>query len=122
MNISFCELKKKDVINLCDGSNLGNIYDISIDTCTGEILGIILPTGKGFFNIFKSSNDLFIPYTRICKIGKDIILVDIIMHNQCETDCHIQNQSTNQKNPSTNQNIDKIDIQTLLNKTFNNNN
>lgn len=79
MNISFCELKKKDVINLCDGSNLGNIYDISIDTCTGEILGIILPTGKGFFSIFKSSNDLFIPYSRICKIGKDIILVDIIM-------------------------------------------
>lgn len=83
MNISFCDLKKKDVINLCDGQNLGNIYDIVFDSCTGKIEGIVLPLCKGFFNIFKSHNDLFIPLTRICKIGKDIILVDIIIH---ETD------------------------------------
>jgi len=96
MNISFCELKKKDVINLCDGSNLGNIYDIVIDTCTGEILGIVLPTSKGIFNIFKSSNDLFIPYTRICKIGKDIILVDIIMQENQTNNISCCNTNTDE--------------------------
>jgi len=89
MKISFCDLKKKDVINVCDGKNLGNIYDMVIDTCTGRILGIVLPLSKGFFNIFKSNNDLFIPYNRICKIGKDIILVDIIMHEK-----YIENDNT----------------------------
>lgn len=98
MNISFCDLKKKDVINLCDGQNLGNIYDIVFDSCTGKIEGIVLPLSKGFFNIFKSHNDLFIPITRICKIGKDIILVDIIIHetNSINNNCYCtQVQSTN---------------------------
>lgn len=86
MEISFCKLKCKEVVNVCDGKNLGNITDIIFDTCCGRILGIIVPIEKGFFNFFKSRNDLFIPYNRICKIGKDIILVDIIMQ---------QNQSDN---------------------------
>lgn len=108
MKLSFCELKKKDVINLCDGKNLGNIYDIAFDTCTGNILGIVLPINKGFFNIFKTSNDLFIPYSRICKIGIDIILVDIIMQENIPLDCgcntsQIQNLENNYNAESTEQ-------------------
>lgn len=100
MKISFCELKKKDVINMCDGSNLGNIYDLVMDSCTGCICGIIIPASKGFFNIFKSNNDLFIPYSRICKIGKDIILVDIIMHenNSIENNCSTYSVQTINEN------------------------
>ena len=96
MKISFCDLKKKDVINICDGSNLGNIYDLVIDTCTGCIVGIVVPISKGFFSFFKSNNDLFIPYSRICKIGKDIILVDIIMQENCIDDNNIHTCTTNE--------------------------
>lgn len=85
MEISFCSLRCKDVINACDGKNLGNINDIIFDSCTGRLMGIVVPINKSFFGLFKSNNDLFIPYNRICKIGKDIILVDIIMHNNCNT-------------------------------------
>ena len=77
MDLSFCNLRNKDVVNICDGKNLGNISDLIIDTTCGKVLGIVVPSNKGFFNFFKSNNDLFIPYNRICKIGKDIILVDI---------------------------------------------
>lgn len=81
MEISYCSLKSKDVINISDGRNLGNITDMIFDTCCGCILGIVVPSSKNFFHLFKSNNDLFIPYNRICKIGQDIILVDIIMQN-----------------------------------------
>ena len=77
MDITFCELRNKDVVNICDGKNLGNITDMIIDTTCGRIIGIVVPSSKNFFNIFKSNNDILIPYNRICKIGKDIILVDI---------------------------------------------
>ena len=89
MEISFCSLRCKDVINACDGKNLGNINDIIFDSCTGRLMGIVVPINKSFFGLFKNNNDLFIPYNRICKIGKDIILVDIIMHNNCNaTNCN----------------------------------
>ena len=81
MEISFCELKSKDVVNVCDGQNYGSIIDMTIDTCTGKVLGLIVPANKNIFSILKSSNNIFIPYSRICKIGKDIILVDIIIQN-----------------------------------------
>lgn len=102
MELSFCELKCKDVVNICDGKNMGNLTDIVFDSCCGKIIGILVPQNKNFFNIFKTNNELFIPYNRICKIGKDIILVDIIMQNNCiDNICNninIQNKSPNQIN------------------------
>ena len=73
MDISFCKLKTKEVVNICDGRNLGNIIDMVMDSCTGKIIGIVVPCDKKFFSIFKSNNEIFIPYNRICKIGQDIL-------------------------------------------------
>ena len=116
MELSFCDLRTKDVINICDGKNLGNINDIIIDSTCGKVCGITVPYSKNFFNIFKSNNNLFIPYNRICKIGKDIILVDIIMQDNC---CN--NQYTyNQNNFTNNQNITCLSINDILNKTQSN--
>lgn len=98
MNISFCELRNKDVVNICDGKNLGNIIDMMIDSTCGRVVGIVVPCSKGLFNIFKSNNEIFIPYNRICKIGKDIILVDIIMHENFDN----INQVTCQQYPNIN--------------------
>ncbi len=117
MDISFCKLRNKEVVNICDGKNLGNITDIIIDTTCGKILGLIVPANnRNFFNFFKSNNDIFIPYNRICKIGKDIILVDIIIQQSCNCttniNCNICNQETNTK---------QINIQSILNNLNNNN-
>lgn len=117
MDISFCKLKNKEVVNICDGKNLGNITDIIIDTTCGKILGLIVPANnKNFFSFFKSNNDIFIPYNRICKIGKDIILVDIIIQQTCNyvqnVNCHICNQEQNNK---------QINIQSILNNLDNKN-
>lgn len=112
MELSFCNLKSKDVINVCDGRNLGNITDIIFDTCCGRIQGIVIPNSKSFFNFFKSSNDIFIPYNHICKIGKDIILVDIIIQDNCNT---IKSQCSNEdfKNNENNNNYN-IKIKSFL--------
>lgn len=77
MELSFCDLRAKEVVNVPDGRKLGNIIDMVFDTCTGKVTGIVVPSERSFFSFFKSNRDIFIPYQRICKIGKDIILVDI---------------------------------------------
>lgn len=77
MEISFCELRIKEVVNVCDGKRLGNIVDLVFDTSCARVTGIIVPGERSFLNLFKSNNDIFIPYNRIRKIGKDVILVEL---------------------------------------------
>ncbi len=84
METSFCELKGKEVINIVDGKKLGRIIDIVFDTNCGRILGIVVPCYNKSWNIFKSSDDIFIPFNCICKFGDDAILVQIYVPNQKE--------------------------------------
>jgi YlmC/YmxH family sporulation protein len=116
MDLSFCELRNKDVVNMCDGKNLGNINDIIIDSTCGRVLGIVVPSNKKVFNIFKSNNELFIPYNRICKIGKDTILVDIIMQ---ENNCCYQTQ--NHCTKSNIANITNLNIKDIVDNLNNKN-
>ena len=104
MEISFCELRAKEVINLCDGKQLGHIIDLIIDTSCSRIVGIIVPCEKNFLSIFKPSSNIFIPYHRICKIGKDVILVDINIASQQNVKIleEENNKKRNYNNPSQN--------------------
>lgn len=77
MELSFCDLRAKEVVNLCDGKKLGNIIDLIFDTTCARITGLVVPCEKSFLNIFKNNNDIFIPYKCIRKIGTDIILVEL---------------------------------------------
>ncbi len=78
MSESLTELTEKQVINMCDGRILGYIVDFKIDVCDGRLTAIILPGEGGFFG-FKKCTDIIIPWEKICKIGKDTIIVDIGM-------------------------------------------
>lgn len=73
---SMTNLTEKQVINICDGRVLGYVTDFKIDACTGRLTAIILPGEGGFFN-FKKCTDIIIPWDKICKIGIDVILVDV---------------------------------------------
>ena len=77
MEISFSELRTKIVVSLVDGKRLGNVIDLIFDETSAKILGVIVPGSKGLSSIFKSREDIFIPYHHICKIGQDTILVDL---------------------------------------------
>ena len=66
------ELREKDVINVCDGENLGYVDDVRVDTQTHTIEALIL-YGK---------ETIAIPFTRVQLVGKDVILV-CIPHENC---------------------------------------
>ena len=73
---STCELRAKDVINLCDGTILGNPCDFEFDPCDGKITAIIVPRPCGFLGL-SHSNDLIIPWCKIECVGEDAILVKL---------------------------------------------
>lgn len=72
---SFSEMRRKEIINICDGSRLGCICDIEFDDCTGQICSIVVPGPARFLGLFRSSEEIVIPYCRIQKIGDDVIIV-----------------------------------------------
>lgn len=78
MELSFRDLKKRDVINVADGASLGRIIDIVLDFPKGVMVGIVVPgrRGRGLFGFF-SKSDIFIDESRIVKIGNDVILVEL---------------------------------------------
>lgn len=77
LETSFLELRCKEVINVVDGRRLGHIIDIVIELNSGRVQGFVVPGDKSFWNVFKSGNEIFIPYSQVCKIGEDSILVEI---------------------------------------------
>lgn len=77
MGCTISDFRDKEVINICDGRRLGYVIDIEFDVISGKILSIVVPGAKNGFFCFGRSEDLFIPWCKIQKIGDDTILVDI---------------------------------------------
>lgn len=77
MICSLTELRSKDVINIVNGENLGLADDISIDTKTSAVTGIILYGRPCIWGIFGKRQRLCISSSQIKLIGKDVILVSL---------------------------------------------
>lgn len=77
METTFTELRSKEVINALTGKILGNICDVVMDLRCNRILGFVVPGSKNFFSFFKASQEIFIPFSHVCRIGEDIILVEV---------------------------------------------
>ncbi len=76
VELSFCELRTKMVINVVDGKALGRIVDIVFSRETSKVVGVVVPGDKGF-HLWGRKGDLFIPYDRIIRIGIDVVLVEL---------------------------------------------
>jgi len=76
MLCKFSELKRKEVINICDGSRLGFVGDLEICVPEGEVKAIIVFGPCRFFGLFGRGEDYYIPWECIQKFGDDIILID----------------------------------------------
>ncbi|MCL2540475.1 MAG: YlmC/YmxH family sporulation protein [Firmicutes bacterium] len=76
MELSFCDLRCKEVVNLVDGRCLGHVIDLVFEQCCGKVLGIVVP-GLKRGSFFRVREDIFIPYHQVCKIGADMILVEL---------------------------------------------
>lgn len=73
----FCDLARKEVINVNDCKCLGNVRDLDFDECGGCIKALIVPGPAKWMGCMGREFEVFIPWCRIVKIGPDIILVDI---------------------------------------------
>ncbi len=73
--LSFCELRSKEVVNGVDGRRLGRIVDIIFASDGGNVRGIIVPYNRRA--IFFKAQDVFIPWECIKKIGEDVIIVEL---------------------------------------------
>lgn len=73
MELSFSELRAKEVINTQDGRKLGRVCDITLCYPENRWLGLIVPGGRGF----GKKQELFIELKSIVKIGEDVILVNV---------------------------------------------
>lgn len=49
---SFCELRRKEVDNVCDGARLGHICDLELDICSGLTLAILVPGPSGCLALY----------------------------------------------------------------------
>ena len=74
MRWNTCDLREKDVINLCDGARLGCPSDFEFDSCDGRITALVIPRPSGFLGMSRA-HDLIIPWRCIECIGEDAILV-----------------------------------------------
>ncbi len=75
MNCCVTDLRYKEVINNADGTRLGCVNDVEIDTCTGSIVAIVIYGQAKCFGLFGRTNDIKICWNDICVIGEDTILV-----------------------------------------------
>lgn len=88
--MTLSELRAKDVINTRDGRSLGRVMDVEICLCdgckpgSGRISAIIVPGEMRPFSMNHLGHMLrgeragiVIPWEMICKIGDDVILVDV---------------------------------------------
>lgn len=87
MKDSMANLTNKQVINVCNGKILGYVTDFIVDSCNGCLKAIILPGESKFFN-FKKCNDIVISWDKICKIGEDVILVELETEHVTKCDCN----------------------------------
>lgn len=71
------DFKQKEVINITEGKILGFVVDVQADFENGEINSIIVATPGKLFGNFMGKNNITIPWTKIKKIGEDVILVEM---------------------------------------------
>ncbi|MBQ7769822.1 MAG: YlmC/YmxH family sporulation protein [Clostridia bacterium] len=74
MELSFSDLRTKEVVNTQDGKKLGKVCDVSLCYPENRWLGIVVPGGRGFVG---KKSAIFIDLKHIVKIGEDVVLVNV---------------------------------------------
>ena len=77
MGIRTTQLYCKEVICIGDGRRLGCVSDVELLVPQGQVAAIVVPGPCKCFGLMGHKEELVIPWNRICRIGPDIVLVDI---------------------------------------------
>ena len=82
----FCELKQKEVINICSCRSLGCVSDLELDCQSGAVLSLIVPGPGKLCWFLGRDTEFLIPWECILQIGADLILVKID-EEKCRRHC-----------------------------------
>ena len=82
MSLKFTQLQCKEVICVRDGHRLGFITDVLVEVPCGNVCAIVVPGPPKYLGFFGRGEDYLIPWGSVCRIGPDVVLVDI-----CPEDC-----------------------------------
>ena len=103
MNCRFADLRHKEVISACDGTRLGFVDDVIVDTKTACIVSFVIFGRMSFFGLFGKCEDYIIPWEKIQLIGEDTIIIS----------CKTPNPVKRQKKRRFHQKIKKIHFLTI---------
>lgn len=92
MDLTYNELRTRDVINVIDGKSLGKIVDLTLSFPEGKLRGITVPGHRqNFFSKLFDRGRLYIDRRDIKKIGGDVILVSLNCGETCSDSTQIIN-------------------------------
>ena len=92
MELTYNELKTREVINVNDGKSLGYVIDLTLSFPEGKLRGITVPGHKqGFFSRLFNKGRLYIDRRDIKKIGGDVILVSLQCGDTCSENVILSN-------------------------------
>ena len=77
MGCRFTQLQCKEVICVSNGQRLGFITDVEVTVPEGNVVSLIVPGPCRILGLVGRQDDFCIPWGCVCKIGPDIVLVDI---------------------------------------------
>ena len=75
MNCRVVDMRQKEVINIKDGTRLGTVCDVEIDTTNAKVVAIVVYGRLRCFGLFGREDDIIIKWQDIQVIGDDTILV-----------------------------------------------
>ncbi len=75
------DMRAKEVINVCDCQRLGFVCDVIFEECSGKITHIVVPGPCKVWGIWGREEEFVIPFSCICQIGDDIILVEVCVED-----------------------------------------
>ncbi len=76
--MSLSELRTKDVVNTLNGKRLGKVMDIEFSDHTGQVEALVIPGEFSVGNMLRGEKcGIVIPWQRICRIGENVILVEL---------------------------------------------
>ena len=76
MQCRFRGLRRKEVINICDGCRLGFVADVDVRIPEGQVIAIVVNGPAKFFGLFGRGEEFYVPWECIKQIGDDIVLID----------------------------------------------
>ena len=71
------ELQNKNLVNVSNGKNIGNIIEVNIDYQSGNIKSFIIESKGSILTFLNKDNDMEVKWNDIQKIGEDVILVNM---------------------------------------------